>query len=216
MVKSAYIDFSFKGRYAILGTPSEEINELVYVLHGHGQLAQYFIRKFSGIAAADRLIVAPEGLSRYYLQGYTGRVGATWMTREDRETDIFNYITYLNTLHQQLMHRLSENIKITVLGFSQGAATASRWLMNGAVPAQRFILWAGILPFDMNIENAEEQLGDMEKIYIYGLDDPFVNQEKKDEMEKLSRKGNLRFREITFQGNHDIEPETLKNLFSPS
>ncbi len=56
----------------------------------------------------------------------------------------------------------------------------------------------------------------MEKYYVYGLQDPFVNDEKKDEMEKLMKGGNLRFEEITFQGAHDIEQETLENLFRVS
>ena len=213
MVNSAYIDFPFRGRYAMLGSPSEEISELVYVLHGHGQQAQYFIRKFSSLASDRRLIVAPEGLSRYYLEGFTGRVGATWMTKEDREVDIFNYINYLNSLHTFLKPKLSEEITITVLGFSQGAATATRWLMNGKVDAQRFILWAGILPFDMDIVHAGERLGNLEKTYVYGLQDPFVTDDKVNEMSGLVRKSNLNFREITFDGNHDIHTETLNRLF---
>ncbi len=213
MVNSGYIDFPFRGRYAMLGRPSEKIRELVYVLHGHGQQAQYFIRKFSTLSSESRLIVAPEGLSRYYLEGFTGRVGATWMTREDREVDILNYITYLNTLHANLLSQIPGDIRITVIGFSQGAATATRWLMNGKVHALRFILWAGILPYDMDIAYAEERLGKMEKIYVYGLKDPFVTDEKINEMSKLVRDSHLSFREITFDGAHDIHTDTLHRLF---
>ena len=36
--------------------------------------------------------MAPEGLSRFYLEGFSGKVGATWMTREDRLNDIDNYL----------------------------------------------------------------------------------------------------------------------------
>ena len=209
-----HIDFTFSGRYATLGASGDLVNELIYVFHGHGQQAQYFIRKFRSIATDNRLIVAPEGLSRYYLEGFTGRVGATWMTKEDRETDIQNYITFLNTLHAELIPRLANLQKITVIGFSQGAATATRWVNHSEYQLDRFILWAGILPYDMNIQKAHTRLESAEKIYVYGTRDPFVNQEKKDEMKHLAEKSDLKFKEHLFEGVHDIDETTLLQLFT--
>ena len=73
-------------RYHILneGTNAKKV---LYVLHGYGQLAEFFVRKFRELGD-EYLIVAPEGMHRFYLQGSSGRVGASWMTKEDREQDI--------------------------------------------------------------------------------------------------------------------------------
>ena len=48
--------------------------KIIYALHGYGQLSKYFIRKFESISD-DYLIVAPEGMHRFYKNGNSGRVG---------------------------------------------------------------------------------------------------------------------------------------------
>ena len=73
-------------RYHVLGDPATA--RMVWVLlHGYGQLARFFLNKFEGLEDG-LLIAAPEGLSRFYLDAQHQRVGATWMTREDREHEI--------------------------------------------------------------------------------------------------------------------------------
>ncbi|MEZ4763957.1 MAG: hypothetical protein R3C26_12480 [Calditrichia bacterium] len=41
-------------------------------------------------------------MSRFYLQSTNGRIGATWMTREDRENEIADYLAYLNNLSEAI------------------------------------------------------------------------------------------------------------------
>jgi len=81
-------------RIALLGRPGPEVRHLWLVLHGYRQLAPYFLRKFAPLARPDTLIAAPEGLSRFYLEGYYGKVGASWMTREARLDEIADQISY--------------------------------------------------------------------------------------------------------------------------
>jgi len=207
------ISFPYSARYQQLGQISGQIKELVYVIHGYGQLSQFFIKKFSGIAEENRCIIAPEGLSRFYLAGFDGRVGATWMTREDRLTDIKNYLTYLNAIHESVASRLPHEVKITAIGFSQGAATVTRWLMDGFIHAERLILWAGILPHDLDLANASDRLGEMEKICVYGKNDPYLNDKKMNEMTDLTSRTGLNFTYHTFDGAHDIDADLLKDLF---
>ena len=121
------INFEYSARYYTLGEISENVEQLWFVCHGHGQLAQYFIRKFEVLNDGKVLIVAPEGLSRYYLEGFRGRVGATWMTKEDRLSDIENYLTYLSEVFNFIKSQLKSNVQVNFLGFSQGAATISRF-----------------------------------------------------------------------------------------
>jgi hypothetical protein len=74
-------------RYAVSGNPTAK--NLLYVLHGYGHLAPYFIRKFNSLE--DSFIVAPEGMYRFYLYGSSGRVGACWMTKEERLDDALDF-----------------------------------------------------------------------------------------------------------------------------
>ncbi len=69
---------------------------IVFALHGYGQLAEFFVRKFNVLNETDYFIVAPEGLHRFYLKGASGRVGASWMTKQERQSDINDYINYLD------------------------------------------------------------------------------------------------------------------------
>ena len=37
-------------------------------MHGYGQLAEYFIRKFNVLEEQNICVIAPEGFSRFYLE----------------------------------------------------------------------------------------------------------------------------------------------------
>jgi predicted esterase len=134
-------------RYHVLGVV-ENAPEVWIVVHGYGQLARYFLRPFEGLEDV-RCIVAPEGLSRFYLDAEHTRVGATWMTREDRMNEIEDHINYLDQLASELLSKALPNATLNVLGFSQGVATVSRWLARTRHRAKRAVLWAGSLPPDI-------------------------------------------------------------------
>ena len=143
-------------RYYTLGDPSSA-RDVWFVLHGYGQLAAYFIRHFAAIDDGTRLIVAPEALSRFYLEQTTwkgtgqARVGATWMTRDDRLAEIADYVKYLDRQYQQVFAAIDRDItRVTVLGFSQGVATACRWLAAGKARADQLVLWAGPVPPELS------------------------------------------------------------------
>jgi predicted esterase len=210
------LSFSFKARYFTLGSILDP-KEIWFVLHGYGQLASFFLRKFSTLEEHNILVVAPEALSRFYLQDTeqrmkTGstRVGATWMTREDRLADIQNYLAFLNEVYAKVV--LNVNARVTILGFSQGAATATRWVLDGKVNFSRLILWSGILPPDIDFSYGREILRDKQTYLVYGNQDPFLNDERFAEMKLLSEKLNITPNEIAFDGDHNIDTKTLLSL----
>ena len=92
----------FKARYYTLGQLNKDTRQIWFVFHGYGQLARYFIRKFAILTNQQILVIAPEGLSRFYIEKVESsgrpndRVGASWMTKENRTVDIENYLHYLN------------------------------------------------------------------------------------------------------------------------
>ena len=74
------------------------------------------------------------------------------MTTEDRLNDIEDYIQFLDTLYEEVKQSLQNpNVKIHVLGFSQGAATATRWVGNNVSGMDSLILWSGMFPPDLDL-----------------------------------------------------------------
>lgn len=140
-------------RYYTAGAAAAGADEVWIVCHGYAQLAGRFIRSFEPIADATRLIVAPEALNRYYAERSPGqsaqqaRVGATWMTREDREHEIEDYVGYLDAIASLVTPHADgqpdHRVRTIALGFSQGAATVSRWAARGAAHIDHVVLWGG-------------------------------------------------------------------------
>ncbi len=207
-----HLQFSYNARYFQLGKLDGSCKRILFVLHGYGQQAKFFIRKFSSLDDGQTCIIAPEGLSRFYLEGFSGRVGATWMTKEDRLTDIENYISYLDKLYITLQPSFPSNVEVTVLGFSQGSATVSRWIASGTIQFKRLILWAGIFPPDMDFQSTSSLLSQKDIHYVYGLKDKFVSIERLREMKVLSDKLNIKPTVSTFDGEHTIDAEFLAKL----
>ncbi|MBL7859304.1 MAG: hypothetical protein JNM57_16545 [Cyclobacteriaceae bacterium] len=211
------LTFTCKARYFKFGEINSNTRQIWFVLHGYGQLARYFIRKFALLQEHNICIIAPEGLSRFYLEdiasrAQTGnnRVGATWMTKENRLMEIENYIQYLSDVYRKEI-QLS-TIPVTLLGFSQGAATASRWVVSKTSNFQRIILWAGVFPPDMDITAGSEIWKNKEVVFVYGKNDPFMTEEHLHEMKILSHKLGIHPAIIAFNGAHELDASTLLKL----
>jgi len=209
-----YITVERTARYFTLGELNEHTEQIWFVCHGYGQLAEYFIKKFQVLNNGKTYIVAPEGLSRFYLEGLSGRVGATWMTREDRLNDIKDNINYLNSLYAFITKDTKPGIKITLLGFSQGGPTLCYWIGNGKVKFDKLVLWAGIFPPDLNNDfkfTAEYLLKDKPTYIVYGTNDPLLKPEHSKEIESYKTiKPDLQI--LTFEGKHEMNEEVLNRI----
>ncbi len=192
--------------------PDDDAREVWFVLHGYGQLAAHFIRHFEAIDDGKRLVVAPEALSRFYLPGHQ-RVGASWMTKEDRLTEIDDYLAYLDAVYDRLFESMDRSrVTVHVLGFSQGAATASRWTTLGHVDADRLILWAGDLAHDLDLAAHAETLQGLTLTLVVGTDDEFVTPERLAGLEALLIEHSIPYRLRPFKGPHRMDAEKLTML----
>ncbi len=199
-------------RYFSFGELGDKTVNIWFVCHGYGQLASYFIQKFEKFDPQTNFIVAPEALSKFYLNGeFTGRVGATWMTKEDRLNEIKDYINYLNEVYRLVLEQVNskEKIKITVLGFSQAGATINRWVMDGKVDFHRLIVWAGQFPHDMDYEKAKELFNSKEIHYVYGTQDELIKEtDFQAHLKFLNEKGISPIL-TEFEGKHEIDINVL-------
>ncbi len=211
------LQFSYQAHFYQVGKVTPQTKQIWFVLHGYGQLARYFIQKFTCLEQYQVCVIAPEGLSKFYLENIdkggrsSNRVGATWMTKENREAEIENYLQYLNAVYQNIVPP-NNQIPITILGFSQGAATASRWVLHNKITFDKLILWAGLLPPDMELKKGREIFQQKRIYFIYGDADPFLTDSRFEEMKKLASDLGVEPTTITFSGQHEIHTPTLEAL----
>lgn len=205
------LSFTFQARYRMAGKPGKHIRHLWLICHGHGHLAEYFIKQFDCLDD-QHLIVAPEGLSKYYLKGFTGRVGATWMTKEDRLNDINNYLTYLEAVYHDAKSQLADDVKVTLFGFSQGAATISRFATQTRVHFDRLILWAGIFPPDLPPLESIERIKNKPVYWVYGKQDPYLSAGVMEEQSRIARNLQITPEIISFEGEHELDEGILMSL----
>lgn len=194
--------------------------------HGYRQLARRFLPRFTGLDDGTRLIVAPEGLSRSYLhgpeynRGKERSVGASWMTREDRENEITDYVGFLDAVLDQVLDRVPDPMpdpvpaRLTVLGFSQGAHTVCRWVAAGEAPIERVILWGAYLPDDFDLERGPDRLRSSECILVRGVEDEYISEEAHASQEARLTELGIPFDTITHSGGHELDPTILRRIAS--
>lgn len=203
------LDIKIESRFFTHGNAATA-HTLILALHGYGQLAPYFQRHFEWLNPNDYLVVVPEGLHRFYLNGSSGRVGASWMTKENREADIRNYIHYLN----QVMTIVTDQKKFqrsVLLGFSQGGATASRFLAKGLFTFDAFVLWAAVFPPDMQPLDLSGFSRSKNFLVLGTRDEYYKSKDFVIELEKLNKTG-LNFKLVEFDGTHTINPTALMQV----
>ena len=225
-MKERHIRVARTARYYTLGSADTHPREIWLVCHGYRQLARPFLLRFSDLDDGTRLIAAPEALSRFYLHdpatghGKDVPIGATWMTREDRENEITDYVGFLDGVLDEVLDLVPDEVSeesvevnaLTVFGFSQGAHTVCRWVAAGEAAVDRVILWGAYLPDDFDLERGPERLKSAELILVRGLQDHFVSEEAHALQEKKLEELGIPFRTITHPGGHEIDPALLRQI----
>ena len=205
-------------RLQLLGTPSDGVRELWIACHGYGQLAADFARQLEPIASAARVIVAPEALSRFYLDttetpNESRRVGATWMTREDREAEIADYVAYLDAAFATIRRELpSSGVQAHALGFSQGVATVFRWLALGSTRVDALTLWAGGLPHDLELERYADRFAHTAVTLVAGDRDRLVSEAAVEAARERLHAAGIAHELVRFSGGHRLDAAVLAGL----
>ena len=206
------IQVEVQASYRTLNVLTEKTKRVWIVFHGYGQLTEYFIRKFNVLNAEENFIIAPQGMSKFYLEGFSGRVGATWMTKEDRDTEIDNQQQYINAVLTQELQDI-EGKEIILFGFSLGVATMGRFAAYNHFRFDKLVLWAGTFPHELEKTDIRHWTHPYSISYYTGNEDPFLK-------EGMIERQHNRLRELTgkdisvhsFHGKHEVISELLLQI----
>ncbi len=211
-VENHTTQFSKTAFYSTQGSLNEKTKRLIVVFHGYGQLARHIIRKFENVPSSA-YILAPEGLSRFYWNESKGIVGASWMTSLDRLDEIADYCKWINQLIDQVFQTLGRRIPITFLGFSQGGATAVRYVdQDHTFPVEHLILWGAGFPKDIDYRSNQPKFSEMDIKIVMGRQDPYIKQELLETHQQFTAEQGLQYEEIWFDGAHEIDRDILLNI----
>ena len=181
-------------------------DKVLVVLHGYGQLARYFIKKFDHLIGYDILAIQAPNL--FYINGFNGRVGANWMTKENREEAIDTQQRILDAVAGFVSEKYQS---ISLCGFSQGAATASRWVMWEVINFEKVMLYGGeIAPESYNY--FKHHLPKNIK-YVVGKDDEFYSEEKVVAYQKKLDSVGVLLKLQSVVGKHSVDKQVVKDYF---
>ncbi len=211
-------------RYATLGAEPEDAACVWFVLHGYGQLAARFVRPFEGVVPPDTCVIAPEALSRFYLEaprtdgGHLQRVGASWLTREARELEIRDAMRWLTSLAHEVISRSTgargAAPAVGVLGFSQGVVTALRWIASGGVRPTHVIAWAGGFAHDVDAVVLRSALSRSALTLVAGDEDHFATPEMLAQFRASAQAVHPSPVERRFMGAHRLDSSLLRELLA--
>ena len=216
--RSAHVEVPRTARYWVAG--AADAREVWVAVHGYGQLAEYFVRHLVPFAGPDRLVVAPEGLSRFYVGAGEGgghgamRVGATWMTREDRAAEIADYVRWLDAALEDATGGFdAARARLHVLGFSQGTVTVCRWLRHrharGLPLAARVVLWGGEIPHDLDLARDGDALRAAPLTLVVGDQDEFATPAMIERQRARLEAAQVAYTVVRYAGGHRLEREPL-------
>lgn len=188
--------------------PSEPEN--VWILfHGYGQSAMHFLNNFKDFSPQNSLLIAPEGLSKFYLKGVDGRVGASWMTKENRENEIQDQLNFVDNLLVKIDPE--SLLKIHLLGFSQGAAVACRWYQYTTRKVETLVIWGAGLPIETNAKMAQKY-EQCNTVFVLGDEDEFIREERLTQYYQSLKELSFRHNVINYKGGHRLEKTGFDGL----
>ena len=207
-----HIEVTKQARYLTLGKVGDHLKHFWLVCHGYGQSVHRFISKFEDFNLTDTMVVAPEGLSRFYWKGVTGNPVASWMTKEDRLLEIEDYSAYLSKVLEHFMDQIPKGTTISLLGFSQGGTTVLRWINEYQPRFDNLILWASDIPSDINYHQHTAYWSTQKVSYVYGDQDEFITPARAKALQERVENLPFQVRVIQFKGDHRVDRAVLMKV----
>ncbi len=213
MISENFIKVNKTARYYSIGKLNKNVKKLWFVFHGYGQLAKEFIINFQLIANEATVVIAPEAFNKFYIKGFTGKMGATWMTKEDRENEIIDYVNFINSICKDVSKKINpSNVEIKVLGFSQGGHTAVRWLNKSNLKVKYLFLWGSGFPRDIDYNQNLDYWNNTSLKLIIGNSDKFISKNHINEEIGFLKSQKIKYELINYKGDHSINEFVLSKI----
>ena len=210
MSREKQVSYQITNTYSVLNRFTEKTKNVWLVCHGIGYLSRYFIRHFNHLDADANYIIAPQAQSKYYLKSDYRHVGASWLTKENTESEIENVLNYLDEVFME--ENLSEAPNLIVLGYSQGVSVATRYLAHRKINCAQLILHSGKVPAELTAKDFAF-LKDTKVTYLYGTQDEYL---KKGIIEveetRLKSLFPYNFELQTYDGGHEFNTDIIEKL----
>lgn len=199
--------------YSTYGELSDQTKYFWFALHGSHMLCEQMLYKFNDFDPKEHFILAPEGLSRFYLKGFSGDVVATWMTKQDRLVEIEDFSVYLNDLYTDYTSRIPTHAKKIIFGFSQGGTSAFRWMYNYQVQVDHILAYSTWIPEDLDFSQSQTDITKIPINYTIGLQDEYMNDERMNFLKQIVKRNKFQCSYELYEGNHRISKHQLSFLF---
>lgn len=219
-------------RYATTGAAPESAAQMWVVFHGYGTCAAEFIAPFAEAAPPDTRVIAAEGLSRFYAEmprpdgGHLQRVGASWLTRDDREDELRDAMAMLHAVvareHAGVLAARGRAPRLGVLGFSQGVAMSMRFVadlsnnpsLGRAARLHTHVLWAGGLAHDVPDDAIAAAWSGTTVRVVVGARDQFATDAFRASMRSRLALIGVTVSEHAFAGGHRLDTPLLTDLLA--
>lgn len=204
------VSYQISNSYSTLNEFTSKTKNVWVVFHGIGYLSRYFLKYFKDLDPEENYIIAPQAQSKYYLTDEYRHVGASWLTKENTETEIENMLAYLEKVFQA--EQLQDAPNLILMGYSQGVSVATRWVASNKIECSKLILHSGGLPKELQPEDFQF-LKNTEVALIYGTKDEYLNEERlTSERARAKKLFGERIRIISFEGGHEVKKKILSEF----
>lgn len=204
------VSYQIRNSYSTLNSYTSKTKNVWVVFHGIGYLSRYFLKYFKHLDPEENYIIAPQAQSKYYLNDKYRHVGASWLTKENTETETENVLNYLDEVYKA--EELQKAPNLILFGYSQGVSVAARWVARNKTECNQLILHSGSLPKELQPEDFEF-LTTTKVTLIYGDSDEYLNKEK---LEKETERAKELFGDnleiISFEGGHEVNVGIIADL----
>jgi len=204
------LSYTITNTYTTLNTYSGNTKTVWLVLHGIGYLSRYFIRHFNHLDPQEHYIIAPQAQSKYYLNGEYRHMGASWLTRENLESEIENVLNYLEAVYSA--EALAHVPKLNILGYSQGVSIATRLVARRKIPCANLIMHSGKVPVELEADDFRF-LENTNFHFIYGNQDEYLEKGIITlEESRLNKLFGSRLTIHNFDGGHEVDRESITRI----
>ncbi len=195
---------SVHGRYLIRSSAEEGPAPLLVGFHGYAETAEENLDALLELPGlAHWHIVAIQGLHPFY-RSRSGDLGASWMTRLDRELAIEDNVRYVGEAVTRIKTQVEVAEPVVFLGFSQGTAMAYRAAAGSGHPSQGLIALGGDAPTEI----FKGELDGFPRVLIgRGTEDEWYDEGKMQRDLDLLTAAGIEPATCVFEGGHEFTAE---------